>query len=209
MRRFNSLNPIYAITDYENHTHEEVLERSESLFRAGINLIQYRNKSCDIDQSIEYAASLKQLCIQYDVTLIINDSIKITEAIEADGLHIGKDDFSITDAKICLPNKIIGVSCYNDLNLAIEAEKKGADYVAFGAFFPTTSKSNTVPAPIGIIQRAKSVITIPIVAIGGITPINAGPLVSAKVDFIAAISGLYKDSDSYSAAKNYLSLFKN
>lgn len=209
MKRFDSLNPIYAITDYANHTHDEIFKRSECLFEAGINLIQYRNKTTNITKSIEIAYDLKQLCKQYNVTFIINDHPDIVEAVDADGIHIGKEDITLSTVRKRFPNKIIGASCYNDLNLATEAEKNGADYIAFGAFFPTTSKSNTVSASVEIIRQAKSKINIPLVAIGGITPHNAMPLIEANIDYIAAISGLYGHSDPYSAAKNYLSLFNN
>lgn len=201
-------NSIYAITDYGRLDHEYVIKTTEAIFNAGINLLQYRNKDAALSESLQYAYDLKRLCEKYNAIFLINDDLQLVKETDADGLHIGNDDVDLEVARQELPDKLIGVSCYNDLELATLAEQHSADYVAFGSFFPSQSKPNAVKANIDLIRKAKSSLHIPVVAIGGITTDNGRPLLIAGADYLAVISGLYQHTDPYLSAVQYLNLYQ-
>lgn len=199
---------IYAITDCANTTEQELLEKSENILKTGIALFQYRNKEFDQHKKKRLAQALQSLCHQYNVPFIVNDDISLAKAIAADGVHLGKDDGDMHLAREILGTKIIGVSCYNDINRAITAEQEDADYIAFGAFFSSITKPDAKKTEIALVKQAKSQLSIPVVAIGGITPENAKPLIDANIDYLAVISGLYSASDTIKATQNYNNLFK-
>lgn len=199
---------IYAITDCANTTEQELLEKSENILNTGICLFQYRNKESDQQKKKRLAQALQSLCHQYNVPFIVNDDVLLAKAIAADGVHLGKDDGDIHLARKTLGGKIIGISCYNDIARAIKAEQDGADYIAFGAFFPSITKPDAKKAEIDLVKQAKLQLSIPVVAIGGITPENATQLIDAGIDYLAIISGLYAASDTIKATQNYNDLFK-
>ena len=195
---------LYAITP-DGKTADEILEFTEAVLKGGAVLMQYREKS-GIDKT-DLANQLVTLCHSYNVPLIINDNVKLAETIGADGVHLGKEDGFISDARKRLGNSaIIGVSCYNSIERAIEAEKQGANYVAFGRFFTSNSKPLAAPAEIGTLTAAKNVLTLPIVAIGGILPENGTSLLNAGADILAVIGGLVTKNPELSA-QNYSTLF--
>jgi thiamine-phosphate pyrophosphorylase len=168
-------------------------------------VVQCRDKN-PMD-AVMLAKALVKTCHEHNVPLIINDDIELAVASGADGVHLGKDDGHITAAKTRLgATAIIGVSCYNSIDRALAAQDQGASYVAFGRFFPSTSKPLAAPAELGTLQAAKVQINIPIVAIGGILPENGGQLVSAGADLLAVIGGLYSH-DPESSARAYQTLF--
>lgn len=199
---------IYAITDCANTTEQELLEKSENILKTGICLFQYRNKESDQQKKKRLAQALQSLCHQYNVPFIVNDDVSLAKDIAADGVHLGKDDGDIHLARETLGTKIIGISCYNDIARAIKAEQDGADYIAFGAFFPSITKPDAKKAEIDLVKQAKLQLSIPVVAIGGITPENATQLIDANIDYLAIISGLYAASDTIKATQNYNDLFK-
>ncbi|HIF50843.1 MAG TPA: thiamine phosphate synthase [Thiotrichaceae bacterium] len=199
---------LYAITDCKNLTNDELIKKSDTILNAGVALFQYRNKEANQQKKKELAKELQLLCQQYKTPFIVNDDVALAKGIAADGIHLGQDDKDIKNARETLGSIIVGVSCYNDLNRAIVAEKDGADYVAFGTFFPSLTKPDANKATIELLLKAKSTLTIPIVAIGGITPENGKQLINANVDFLAIISGLYSATDTASATKAYKHLFK-
>ncbi len=199
---------IYAITDCANNTERELLEKSEKILKTGISLFQYRNKESDQQKKKRLSQELQSLCLQHNVPFIVNDDVALAKDISADGVHLGKDDGDIHLARKTLGAKIIGVSCYSDIDRATEAAKSGADYIAFGAFFPSITKPDAKKAEIDLVVQAKLQLSIPIVAIGGITPENAKPLIDANIDYLAVISGLYSASDTIMATQNYNDLFK-
>lgn len=167
--------------------------------------MQYRDKSTNDKQAI--AKELLKLCHAYNVPLIINDNVELADKIGAAGVHLGENDGSISQARARLGEKsIIGVSCYNSLERAIEAEKEGATYVAFGRFFSSTSKPLAAPAQIGTLTAAKKILTVPIVAIGGILPENGASVLSAGADLLAVIGGLATKNPLLSA-QDYCHLF--
>ena len=199
---------LYAITDTDNLGSEMMLTKTEEILRAGAMLLQYRNKQADQNTRLMEAGQLVDLCKQFTVPLIINDDITLAMKVDADGVHLGKADLPIAAARECLGNNaMIGCSCYNDFDRAREAMMAGADYLAFGAFFPSPSKPDAVHAKPEIIQKAKQQFDLPIVAIGGITPENGQSLIDAGADMLAVISGLYASETPFNTTTKYVNLF--
>ena len=199
---------LYAITDGTHLTAAELLKKSAQILSCGIALFQYRDKHALKARKKELACALKTLCEQYQTPFIVNDDLELAKAVAADGLHLGQTDIDIGMARAELGDKIIGISCYGDLNRAIWAESNSADYVAFGACYPSSTKPDASIVTLATLAQAKSTLTIPIVAIGGITPENGQDLVAAKVDYLAVISGLFAAKDTLDQTTQYLSLFK-
>jgi len=200
---------LYAISD-EHLTQDDLLEKTGQVIKGGAALIQYRAKTRDHEQCFHEAQVMLAMCQQYNVPFIINDDIMLANDCGADGVHLGKDDESIQQARAVLGEQaIIGVSCYNDLERAIMAQRMGADYVAFGSFFPSATKPDAVCAPIEILQQAKMKLSIPIVAIGGITPHNAPRLIDAGADAVAVIHGLFGHANPGFMARQYAQLFSD
>ncbi|MCB1937535.1 MAG: thiamine phosphate synthase [Nitrosomonas sp.] len=199
---------VYGITPDRADT-ADLLSKTSQVLAGGVRLIQYRNKTADADLRNTQAKSLLQLCRQYDVPLIINDHIDLAMEIGADGVHVGEQDASVANTrKLMGPEKIIGASCYNRLDLALTAQAEGADYVAFGAFYPTTTKQNTVVAPLEILDQAnKAALSIPVVSIGGINTANALALIQAGADAIAVSQALYRAEDICKTAKVFSGFF--
>lgn len=198
---------LYAITQPENRTISQVVNDVEAALRGGANVIQYRDKN-PVDAR-QLAGQLLTICHAYDVPLLINDSIELALAVGADGVHLGRDDGDLVEARHLLgPSAIIGVSCYNDVEKAQSMAAASADYVAFGRFFPSGSKPLAAPAEVISLQRAKQSIDVPIVAIGGILPENGGTLLVAGADLLAVIGGIF-DHEPESAARAYQALFNH
>lgn len=195
---------LYAITP-DGKTVGEILKFTEAVLKGGAAIVQYREKGQN--DKTDLAKKLLKLCHAYNVPLIINDNIELAETVGADGVHLGKDDGSISEARQRLGSSaIIGVSCYNSLERAMKAEKEGANYVAFGRFFTSNSKPLAAPAEIGTLTAAKNVSTLSIVAIGGILPENGASLLNAGADLLAVIGGLDTENPMLSAQK-YSTLF--
>ncbi len=192
----DKLKGLYAITDEKLITRQGFSEAVELALQGGARIIQYRDKSNNPQKRFQQATILCSLCEQYQAVSIINDDIELAKAVNADGLHIGKDDISLAIARQTLGDKtIIGVSCYNDLSLAIKAEKNTADYVAFGAMFSSSTKPEAIKTNIDIISNAKRQLSIPVCAIGGITDKNIQQLIQQGVDMAAVISSLFASND--------------
>ena len=191
---------LYAITDYEISDNETLIRKTEQILKAGAAVLQYREKIRTSSDKLNLAMSLKSLCQQYNCLFIINDDYELAKQVDADGLHIGKDDLSLSKARALLGNKLIGVSCYNDFHNAIVAEQEGADYIAFGAFYSSSVKPHAVQADKFLLQQAREKLDIPVVAIGGITVENAADLVNNGADMLAVIGALYRHENSYEAA---------
>ena len=174
----------------------------------GVNILQYRSKLLSGIAKRQQAQHIRTICRESGVTFIVNDDVGLAAEIDADGVHLGREDDSLQSARRMLgPQKIIGVSCYNDLSLAVVAVDGGADYIAFGSFFPSLTKPVAVRAHVSLIAQAKQRFTIPIVAIGGITLENAPQLIAAGVDAIAVISDLFGAIDVAAQANSYGKLF--
>jgi len=171
-------------------------------------MVQYRDKHSDAGQRLWQANDLQMLCHSLQVPLIINDDIELARECRAAGVHLGKDDASIATARTVLGTQaIIGVSCYNSLALAQAAQAAGADYVAFGSFFVSSTKPDTVRADLALLREAQAALTIPIVAIGGISVENGGALVAAGASLLAVVSDLFGATDITASARGYTQLF--
>jgi thiamine-phosphate pyrophosphorylase len=190
------LKGLYAITD-ESLLDEENFKQSVAFaLQGGSRIIQYRDKSQNQNKRLRQATLLRTLCTQYHATCIINDDIELARAVHADGVHLGKDDVSIALArKILGAGSIIGVSCYDDIERAIEAERDQASYVAFGAMYASTTKPGACDAGPRLIAVAKKRLTIPVCAIGGITEKNITQVIDQGADMAAVISSLFSSND--------------
>jgi thiamine-phosphate pyrophosphorylase len=196
---------LYAITQTEHKSCDTILLEVESALRGGVVVVQYRDKQPQDADAL--ASQLLKLCQRFQVPLLINDDVALAERIGADGVHIGRDDGSIKRARQRLGEQaIIGVSCYNSIEHAQQAQAQGATYVAFGRFFPSSSKPLALPASIETLRLAKLALSIPIVAIGGILPENGSLLLEAGADLLAVIGGLF-DEQPEQAARTYQALF--
>lgn len=195
---------LYAITDGPR---ADLLDAVAQALAGGMRMLQYRDKTPDAARRHAEAVALKQLCDTHAVPLIINDDVALAAATGAAGVHLGRDDGDITAARAKLGNdSIIGVSCYDSLELARTAAAAGADYVAFGAFFPSPTKPQAVRAPLDLLRQSAT-LGVPRVAIGGITPDNAPSLVEAGADFLAVISAVFAAADVRAAAQSIARLY--
>jgi len=202
------LHGLYAITDNNLIKNDQFLEMVEQAILGGARVIQYRDKTNDKQYRLLQAQGLNWMCKKYAIPLLINDDIVLAQQVSADGVHIGKDDLDLKTARAILGDKaIIGVSCYNQLSLAQRAVAGGATYVAFGSFFSSTTKPKAVSCPVDLLTEARKILNCPLVAIGGITPINAIELVKAGVDCLAVIQGLFGQAEVKVAAQSYAALF--
>ena len=199
---------LYAITDAALIADDRLIAAVEQAILGGARLIQYRDKSADTSRRLAQAQALNILCRHYAIPLIINDDVEPAVPFGAAGVRLGQDDPPFAIARVRLgEHALIGVSCYDRLDLAIAAERAGADHIAFGAVFPSPTKPDEVRAPLELLRQARAVLKLPIVAIGGITPDNAPLLLEAGVDVLAVISGVFGQPDIQTAARRYSALF--
>ena len=196
---------LYAITRTDNKSGAAVINDVEAAIKGGAVIVQYRDKNPT--DALLLAKALVKICHQRNVPLIINDDVELAVMAGADGVHIGKEDGAIAQARMRLGNDaIIGASCYNFVEQALDAQAQGATYVAFGRFFPSSSKPLALPAKIETLRQAKQRLSIPIVAIGGILPENGAQLLAAGADLLAVIGGVFNDQPEQSA-QAYQALF--
>jgi thiamine-phosphate pyrophosphorylase len=162
---------------------------------------QLRLKDAD-DETVKRAAeTLLPIARERGVTFILNDRPDLAAATGCDGVHIGQEDASYEEARKALGDDgVVGVTCHDSRHLAIEAAENGADYVAFGAFFPTGTKQPKTRASVDLLAWCSEVLVVPCVAIGGITPVNCAPLVRAGADFLAVVSAVWDYADGPASA---------
>ena len=185
------MSKIYAITDDVLTPENSVLEQARELLECGVKLLQYRTKLESKNERV--ATTLKELCERYGARFIVNDDVKFAAKIGANAVHIGKDDGGVKAArKILGDDAFIGVSCYDDLNLALKAQDDGASYAAFGALFASPTKPHAPLCKFETIMRAKEILRIPVCAIGGINAANIAQIAALNPDYIAVISALYR-----------------
>jgi thiamine-phosphate pyrophosphorylase len=197
---------LYAITPDEADT-AELLRKVRLALRGGVRVLQYRNKLADSALRLEQASALRVLCDEFAVTYIVNDDMSLAGQVAADGVHLGGEDGSVATARAVLgADKLIGVSCYNRMELARQAARAGANYVAFGAFFASTVKPDAPVAPLELLRQARAELKVPLVAIGGITLQNGTQLLEAGADALAVISTLFGAPDIEDAARRYAQL---
>jgi len=180
---------LYGITP-NNNLNTELIERV--ITEHQVNILQYRHKTNDDQLKLNEAQQLLDLCLTHNTLFIVNDDINLCEKVGADGVHLGQNDTSIKTAREQLGEKaIIGVSCYNQLQLAFEAEEMGANYVAFGTLFNSITKPTASQCPLSVIKRAKEKIKLPIVGIGGITFENKKLAFAAGCDAVVMLDALF------------------
>lgn len=194
---------VYLVTDQGN----DLLDRVGQALRGGVSVLQYRAKGLEYSESLGEGNELKRLCARFGTTFIVNDDLKLAKELDADGLHLGQDDGGIAEARVLLgAGKIIGKSTHN-LEEALRAQQEGADYIGFGALYPTGSKVVSHLPGVEGLEAIRSAIKIPIVAIGGITPGNACRVIDAGADALAVISSVLSSPRPDIAAAELLLLF--
>lgn len=213
---FQAANPfprsgLYAITAESHSSPEQLAGAVQAALRGGAKAIQYRAKSGRNRR--EEAEWLLAECRAFGVPLIINDDVELALAVKADGVHLGRDDASVAEARQKLGlSAIVGVSCYDSVERALEAERQGASYVAFGRFFPSATKPHAPCASLATLSEAKRKLGVPLVAIGGITPDNGGALLEAGADVLAVVDAVFGAvfgaGDSERAALAFQPLFR-
>lgn len=199
-----TISGLYVITPDEPDT-AKLSQRARLALAGGAQLLQYRNKLADGALRREQALALRGLTREFGAMFIVNDDAALAAEVDADGVHLGAEDGEIAVARALLgPEKLIGVSCYNRAELARQAVADGADYVAFGAFFPSGVKPDAVRARPELLHEDYGV---PVVAIGGISVENGGQLVAAGADALAVISAVFAAADVQQAAQDFSKLF--
>jgi thiamine-phosphate pyrophosphorylase len=202
------LRGLYAITGDRGLGSERLVAEVELALTGGARIVQYRDKSNDRARRRSEASAIVAACRRHGALAIINDDIELAAAVAADGVHLGRDDRSIAQARFRLPaGTIIGASCYNRFDYAQAAARAGADYVAFGSFFLSPTKPQAVRAEPELLQRARRELHLPTVAIGGIRPENGAALVRAGADMLAVISAVFAAPDIAAAASAFTSCF--
>ncbi|MEM8918755.1 MAG: thiamine phosphate synthase [Pseudomonadota bacterium] len=162
---------------------------------------QFRVKDISLDEAVVLAKPLQAICDEHDVAFVVNDDVELARKIEADGVHLGQGDMPLSDARALVGDKMqIGITCHDSRHLAMEAGEAGANYVAFGAFFPTQTKETTHRPEFDILIWWSTVMEIPSVAIGGITPENCEEVVNAGADFVAVSGAIWNHPDGPAAA---------
>ena len=199
---------LYAVTPNEADT-DLLLAKVEAALQGGISMLQYRNKLADPKLQTQQARAILPLCRQYQVPFIINDSVKLCLTLDADGVHIGAEDGNLKEIRTRIGKyKILGASCYDRFDLALAAQQAGADYVAFGACFASSTKPNAPVANLSLFDQARTQLTIPAVAIGGITLTNAPQVIAAGADSLAVINAIFNATDVKSSTEQFTQLFR-
>jgi thiamine-phosphate pyrophosphorylase len=199
---------LYAITPEAAIGPLRLAQMVEQAIAGGACMIQYRCKVTDALTRQAEAGALADVCRAAGVPLLINDEPALARLVGAHGVHLGRDDPTIAEARGMLgPSALIGATCHDSLELALAAARAGADYVAFGSFFPSPTKPGAVRAPLDLLPRARAALEITIAAIGGITPSNGTELIAAGADYLAVVSGIFNAGDPCEAARAYARLF--
>jgi thiamine-phosphate pyrophosphorylase len=198
---------LYLVTPNWDDT-EKMVEFTAAALHAGASMVQYRHKEADAALQREQGAALLALCRRYSRPLVINDHVALCLTLGADGVHVGGTDASVREARAALgPDKIVGASCYGDLELARAAQRDGASYAAFGGFYPSTVKRYSFVTEPDLLIEARRELTLPLVVIGGMTPANAAPLVARGANMVAAITSVYQTDDPGAAVRAFDALF--
>ena len=199
---------IYAISDDVLMPENLALDYTREILECGVKFFQFRSKKAVKNEKL--ASEILNLCEKFGAKFIVNDDVKFAKKIGAKAVHLGKDDEGIKEAfEILGKDAYVGVSCYNDINLAINAAKNGASYVAFGSVFTSPTKPNAPKCGLEIVKEAKQILNLPVCVIGGINETNIGSLSHVKPDLIAVISAIYKDGNIKENIKNLQKIVKN
>ena len=198
---------IYAISDDILMPENLALRYTREILECGVKFFQFRSKKAAKNEKL--ASEILNLCEKFGAKFIVNDDAKFAKKIGAKAVHLGKDDENIKEAfEILGKDAYVGVSCYNDINLAINAAKNGASYAAFGSIFTSPTKPNAPKCGLEVVKEAKQILNLPVCVIGGINETNIGSLSHAKPDLIAVISAIYKDGNIKENIKNLQKIIK-
>ncbi|RRQ23668.1 thiamine phosphate synthase [Guyparkeria sp. SCN-R1] len=200
------LSGLYVITDTTRFQREALVEAVSEAIHGGARIVQYRDKSADVTRRHNEAAALAELCRHHGRVFIVNDDVALATEVGADGVHLGREDAPLTDTRARFEaaglDAIIGVSCYADRLRAERAAAEGADYLAFGAMFPSPTKPHAPGAPADVLSWAREHLGRPVCGIGGITATNVGDLMLHRPDMIAVISEVFAAPDIRAAAES-------
>ena len=204
----DKLNGLYVITDPNliPAGREALSSAVEDALWGGARIVQYRNKTAPYDQQLAEAKALRSVTLEYGAIFLINDSLELCLASDADGIHIGQSDGSIKAIRERLGSRFLGVTCHNSIALANRAIDQGADYCAFGAMFPSPTKPQAKPCSLATLQEA-SKLPVPICAIGGINTENALKVRNHGANMLAVISGVFGQPSVRASAKAFASFF--
>ncbi len=206
--RGHAVRGLYVIADGALLGARHLASAVGQALEGGARIVQYRDKQTDADERYRRAAELARLCERHAVPLIVNDHPRLALDVGAQGVHLGRDDGDPEDARAVLgAEAIIGVSCYNEFDLAVRAAGAGATYIAFGSFYPSCTKPQAVHAGRELLRRAQRELDVAVVAIGGIKPDNGAPLIESGADALAVITGVFAEADVRTAARAYARLF--
>jgi thiamine-phosphate pyrophosphorylase len=198
---------LYVLTDTPSEP-ATLLPRVAAVLRGGANVIQYRDKTGDPAQRRAEAEAIRALCQRHGAIFIVNDDPALAAEVGADGVHLGRSDMSLAEARRIVGAKaIIGISCYDSLDRARSVAAEGANYVAFGSIYPSATKPDAVPAPLTLLTQATRQLAVPLVAIGGISAGNAAPVIAAGADALAVISSVFLAADPEAEARRLATLF--
>lgn len=199
---------LYAITPDEQRT-DLLVDKAAGVLRGGASVLQYRNKAASRGLQLEQGRALMALCRAAEAFFIVNDNLALALELGADGVHMGAEDGDLAEARRRLgQGMLLGASCYNSLELAATAVQAGADYVAFGSVFSSGTKPGAVRAPLTVFAAARRRVTVPLVAIGGITLQNAAQVFAAGADAVAVISALFDARDVAASAAGFTRLYQ-
>jgi len=202
------LHGLYVITEDQPPPTRPLVAGVVAALRGGARIVQYRDKSDDQARRFNEARALNELCRQHGALFLINDDIDLAASVGAGGVHLGRDDSGIASARRHLPSgSVIGITCYNQYDRAQAAAANGADYIAFGSFHPSPTKPHAVRADLELLRRAHHELSLPTVAIGGISPENGAALVSAGADMLAVVSAVFAAPDISAAARAFAPCF--
>ncbi|MDR0933951.1 MAG: thiamine phosphate synthase [Burkholderiaceae bacterium] len=203
------LRGLYIVTPNWDDT-AKLLDVTEKALKGGATIVQYRHKTAGPEQRRKQATALQALCKRYDVPFIINDHVDLCLELDADGIHVGETDESVAAVRARIgPDKILGASCYGEMDLVQSAINNGATYIALGGFYPSVTKSYDLATPLDMIGKVKKKWPdMPSCAIGGITPENAIPMVEQGIDMISVISHVYLSNDPEKAARDFADMYR-
>ena len=200
---------LYIVTPDWDDT-AKLVDVTEKAIKGGTKIVQYRHKTATPELRREQAKALQAVCKRYKVPFIINDHVDLAMELDADGIHVGESDEAVAAVRSRVgPKKIVGASCYGDMDLVRKAHKAGASYIAFGGFYPSRIKKYPVTTELDIVRQMKKEIPeLPSCAIGGIDHQNAVPLVERGVDMICVISSVYFADDPEAAARKFAKMYE-
>jgi len=202
-----NIHGLYAIADTGSIDDALLIEKVRQVLAGGCRVLQYRDKSIDKIKRLKQAKELKLLCSKAGAVFIINDDADLARQVNADGVHCGSNDATVSETRNRYPELMIGATCYNSLERATQAIEDGADYLAFGRFYPSSTKPEATPATIEILRQASQQFDHPIVAIGGIIVENAEVLISSGASAVAVIKGVFSTTDPYFNSQQFFALF--